>query len=450
MPTAVIVDAVRTARGKRKGSLATTHPLDLAAHVLKAAVRRTKIEPKVIDDVVLGCVTQVGEQGMNIARGAVLDAGLPIEIAGSTVNRFCGSGLQAVNFAAQAIMSGAMDLAIGGGVEGMTRVPMGSDAMGGEGPMSHQMMERWPNLVPQGLSAEMIAEKWKIDRKEVDEFSVQSQQKAGAAIKEGKFKAEIEPIEVTGADGQKKSFDTDEHCRPGTNGGGAGGAEAGVQGGRRHPRRQLERDRRRCEEVRADLVHLVHERHARDVVLVGLTPDGLALRLDAVASVENRDGAVEHPKGALDLDREVDVAGSVDDVDAVGDPRRRTVEGTPEAVRRRRSDRDAALLLLDHVVHGRGALVDLADLVVDARVVEDAFRSRSLPRIDMRHDADVACPLQRIFASHRNLLSLTSNARNPLWPSSPAFWVSAAARQRRAFTSSTCGKSREGVGARVS
>jgi acetyl-CoA acetyltransferase family protein len=216
MPTAVIVDAVRTARGKRKGSLATTHPLDLAAHVLKAAVRRTKLDPKVIDDVVLGCVTQVGEQGMNIARGAVLDAGLPIEVAGATVNRFCGSGLQAVNFAAQAIMSGAMDLAIGGGVEGMTRVPMGSDAMGGEGPMSHQMMERWPNLVPQGLSAEMIAEKWKIDRKEVDEFSVHSQQKAGAAIKEGKFKAEIEPIEVTGPDGQKKSFDTDEHCRPGT------------------------------------------------------------------------------------------------------------------------------------------------------------------------------------------------------------------------------------------
>jgi acetyl-CoA acetyltransferase family protein len=216
MPTAVIVDAVRTARGKRKGSLAGTHPLDLAAHVLKAAVRRTKIDPKVIDDVVLGCVTQVGEQGLNIARGAVLDAGLPIEIAGATVNRFCGSGLQAVNFAAQAIMAGAMDLAIGGGVEGMTRVPMGSDALGGDGPMSAQMAERWPNLVPQGISAEMIAEKWKLSRKELDEFSAHSQQKAGAAIKEGKFKAEIEPIEVTGADGQKKSFDTDEHCRPGT------------------------------------------------------------------------------------------------------------------------------------------------------------------------------------------------------------------------------------------
>ncbi len=216
MPTAVIVDAVRTARGKRKGSLATTHPLDLAAHVLKAAIRRTKIEPKVVDDVVLGCVTQIGEQGLNIARGAVLDAGLPIEIPGATVNRFCGSGLQAVNFAAQAIISGAMDLAIGGGVEGMTRVPMGSDAIGGDGPMSPQMMERWPNLVPQGLSAEMVAEKWKISRQELDEFSAKSQQKAGAAIKEGKFKAEIEPIDVTLPDGQKRSFDTDEHCRPGT------------------------------------------------------------------------------------------------------------------------------------------------------------------------------------------------------------------------------------------
>ncbi|HUB07774.1 MAG TPA: thiolase family protein [Myxococcales bacterium] len=217
MPNAVIVDAVRTARGKKKGSLAGTHPMDLAAHALKAALRRTKIEAKVVDDVVLGCVTQVGEQGLNIARGAVLAAGLPIEVAGTTVNRFCGSGLQAVNFAAQAIMAGQMDLAIGGGVESMTRVPMGSDAIGpGDGPASPQLLERWPNLVPQGLSAEMIAEKWKLSRKELDEFAAHSQQKAGAAIKEGKFKAEIDPVEVTTPDGKKVAFETDEHCRPGT------------------------------------------------------------------------------------------------------------------------------------------------------------------------------------------------------------------------------------------
>src|SRR5438874_10177294 len=134
--TAVIVEAVRTARGKKKGSLVGTHPMDQAAHVLRAALRRTGIDPLLVEDVVLGCVTQVGEQGLNIARGAVLAAGLPIEVAGTTVNRFCGSGLQAVNFGAQAVMSGAAQLVVAGGVEHMTRVPMGSDAVGGEGPAS--------------------------------------------------------------------------------------------------------------------------------------------------------------------------------------------------------------------------------------------------------------------------------------------------------------------------
>ncbi len=217
MPNALVVDAVRTARGKKKGSLAGTHPMDLAAHVLWSAVRRSHVDPKEVQDVVLGCVAQVGEQGLNIGRGAVLAAGWPIEVPGATVNRFCGSGLQAVNFVAQAIMAGQMDLAIGGGVENMTRVPMGSDANGpGDGPASKQMMDRWPDLVPQGLSAEMIAEKWKLSRRDLDEFAAQSQRKAGAAIAEGKFKAEIAPIEVTLPDGAKKVFDTDEHCRPAT------------------------------------------------------------------------------------------------------------------------------------------------------------------------------------------------------------------------------------------
>jgi acetyl-CoA acetyltransferase family protein len=213
---AVIVDAVRTARGKKKGSLVGTHPMDLAAHVLKAAVRRTGIDPLTIDDVVLGCVTQVGEQGLNIARGAVLAASLPIEVAAATVNRFCGSGLQAVNFAAMEIASGQADIVFGGGVESMTRVPMGSDANGpGEGPMAPSLVERFPNLVPQGLSAELIAEKWKLSRGQLDEFAAASQQKAGQAISKGWFKNEIEPITVKES-GQTKVFDTDELCRPGT------------------------------------------------------------------------------------------------------------------------------------------------------------------------------------------------------------------------------------------
>src|SRR5438874_10479103 len=170
MATAVIVEAVRTGRGKKKGSLIGVHAMDLLAHSLKAVVRRTGIDPNLIDDVVIGCVTQVGEQGLNIGRGAVLASGLPIEIAGNTVNRFCGSGLQAVNYAAMQIMSGQADLAIGGGVESMSRVPMGSDAEGpGNGPMAPSLAERFPNLVPQGISAEMIAEKWKLTRGQLDE-----------------------------------------------------------------------------------------------------------------------------------------------------------------------------------------------------------------------------------------------------------------------------------------
>jgi hypothetical protein len=154
------------------------------------------------------------------------------------------------------------------------------------------------------------------------------------------------------------------------------------------------------EEVGAHLVHLVHERDAGDLVLVGLAPDRLALRLHAVAAVEHRHRAVEHAQRPLDLDGEVDVAGGVDDVDAVADAGVRALDGAPETVRRGRRDRDPALLLLDHVIHGRRALVDLADLVVDARVVEDPLGGRGLPRIDVRHDADVARSLERVFACH--------------------------------------------------
>ena len=217
MADAVIIDAVRSARGKKKnGSLNGMHPMDLAAKVLAAAIARTRVDPMLIDDVVLGCVTEVGEQGLNIARGAVLAAGLPIEVPAVTLNRFCGSGLQAVNSAAQQIMSGMSDLAVAGGVESMSRVAMGSDAAGGEGPFSPMLLARYPNLVPQGISAELIAEKWKISRGQVDEFSAHSQQKAGAAIKGGYFKNEIVGLEITLADGTRKHFDTDEHARPET------------------------------------------------------------------------------------------------------------------------------------------------------------------------------------------------------------------------------------------
>ncbi len=213
--SAVIVDAVRTGRGKKKGSLSGIHPVDLLAHVLRAAVKRTRIDPVMVDDVVMGCVTQVGEQGFNVARGAVLSSGLPIEIPGNVVNRFCGSGLQAVNYAAMQVLSGQAELVIGGGVESMTRVPMGSDAVGGEGPASPGIQSRF-QLTSQGVSAELIAKTWKLSRAQVDEYAVASQQKAGAALQAGKFQREIEPLDVKAEDGSTKSFATDEHCRPGT------------------------------------------------------------------------------------------------------------------------------------------------------------------------------------------------------------------------------------------
>src|SRR5476649_10572 len=212
MAEAIIVDAVRTARGKRKGSLAGVHPVDLLARTLRGALERANLAAKDIDDVIMGCVTQVGEQGLNIARGAVLAAGLPVEVPGTTVNRFCGSGLQAVNFAAQAVMAGTMGVVIAGGVEHMTRVPMGSDALGGEGPLSPDLSAHWPNLVPQGLSAEMIASKWGYSREKLDEYAVHSQQKAVTAIERGYFAKEILPFAL----GEGLVFDRDEHPRPGT------------------------------------------------------------------------------------------------------------------------------------------------------------------------------------------------------------------------------------------
>lgn len=217
MRSAFIVDAVRTPRGKKKGGLVNTHPLDLAAHVLDGLGKRNDRLPlDRIEDVILGCVTQVGEQGMNIARASVLAAGWPIEVPGTTVNRFCGSGQQAVHFAAQAIMAGSMDVAVAGGVESMFRVPMGSDLAGGDGPHSKRFLERYPDLVPQGLSAEMIAEEWSLTRESLDAFAAESQRRAATASEQGRFDNEILPIEATHFDGSTVTVTRDEHMRPST------------------------------------------------------------------------------------------------------------------------------------------------------------------------------------------------------------------------------------------
>jgi acetyl-CoA acyltransferase len=216
MPTAVILDAVRSARGKRKGSLASIHPVDLAAHVLRAALERVGIPAEAVDDVVLGCVTQVGEQGLNVARGAVLAAGLPIGLAAKTVNRLCGSGLQAVDDAACEVLAGRAEVAIGGGVESMSRVPLGSDYLGGDGPTSPGLARECPGLVPQGLSAELVARAYKLSRAQLDEYSAASQAKAALAQAEGRFLKEIVPIPVRGPDGTDGQFTKDEHLRPST------------------------------------------------------------------------------------------------------------------------------------------------------------------------------------------------------------------------------------------
>jgi acetyl-CoA C-acetyltransferase len=208
MAEAFIIDACRTARGRRKGSLSETHPIDVLITPLRAVVERNGIDPKDVEDAVIGCVSETGEQGANLARSAVLAAGWPVEIPGVTLNRFCGSGQQAVNFAAQAVKAGAQDLVVAGGVENMTRVPMGSDM----GPLPASLMEKY-NLVPQGLSAEMVAEKWGFSREQIDEYALKSQEKAWAAIQEGHFKKSIVPMQIE-HNGERKVFDTDEHPRP--------------------------------------------------------------------------------------------------------------------------------------------------------------------------------------------------------------------------------------------
>ena len=219
MRDAVIVDAVRTPVGKGKptGSLAPVHPVDLLAHSLRALAERTAIDPALIDDVIGGCVDQVGEQAANTTRWAVLAAGFPEIVPATTVDRQCGSSQQAVHFAAQGILAGAYDIVIACGVESMSRVPMGSNVLPGSDPFGPGVADRYPDgLVPQGISAELIAAKWNLSRAELDEFSAASHQRAAAAQAGGLFAGELTPVPVTSQDGTTKVVDTDEGIRPAT------------------------------------------------------------------------------------------------------------------------------------------------------------------------------------------------------------------------------------------
>ena len=209
MQNAVIVGAVRSAVGRKNGKLSGVRPDDLLADTLTALVQRTRIDPTEVEDVVIGCVSKVGEQGFNIARNAALIAGFPLDVCGTTLDRMCGSGQQAANFAAMGVMSGQYECVIAGGVENMTRVPMGSDGSGpGEGPLSPRLQALY-TIIPQGLSAEMVAERWGLKREDLDDFSARSHEKAGRAIAEGRFTREIAPLTLP--DGSV--FDTDEGVR---------------------------------------------------------------------------------------------------------------------------------------------------------------------------------------------------------------------------------------------
>lgn len=216
MPEAVIVEAVRTPSGKRNGRLGDFHPTELAAAVLKEVVRRAGIEPAMVDDIVMGCVLPAGDQGLNVARNAALLAGFPVEVPATTVDRQCGSGQQAIHFAANLIQTGVCEVVIAGGVESMTRVPMGSTRrIDGRGyPFTDELLARYP-ITSMGLAAEMIAEKWGLTRAELDAFSLRSHQLAHRATLEGRFRREILPLEVT-VEGAAETMGVDETIRPGT------------------------------------------------------------------------------------------------------------------------------------------------------------------------------------------------------------------------------------------
>ncbi|MED1604516.1 thiolase family protein [Cytobacillus kochii] len=213
MREVVIIDGIRSAVGKRNGSLRNTRPDDLAGAVIKSLVEKTGLNPTLVDDVILGCVSQIGEQTGDIARVAALISGLPITVPGTTIDRQCGSSQQAVHFAAQAISSGDMDIVIAGGVESMSRIPIGSSYQGVK--PSEQLTKQY-EIIHQGLSAERIAEKYQFTRAQLDEYAYHSQEKALLAQAENRFKNEIMPLELVDESGATFNFDQDEGPRKGT------------------------------------------------------------------------------------------------------------------------------------------------------------------------------------------------------------------------------------------
>jgi acetyl-CoA acyltransferase len=213
MREAVIVEAVRTPIGRRNGKLKDIHPVVLGSLILKEVVRRAGIEPQQVEDVVFGCVSQAGEQSLNVGRNAWLTAGFPVTTPATTVDRQCGSSQQAIHFAANLIQAGICDVTIAGGVESMSRVPMGSNASQPGHPFPPELMELY-DLVPQGISAELIARKYKVSRKEMDEFGVESHHRAHEATDKGYFRSQIMPVEVpVEGNGHVDLFEKDEGIR---------------------------------------------------------------------------------------------------------------------------------------------------------------------------------------------------------------------------------------------
>ncbi|MEJ7585408.1 MAG: thiolase family protein [Acidimicrobiales bacterium] len=226
MATAVIVDALRSPGGKRFGQLSGWHPADLAGEVLRALVERNDLDPALIDDVIMGCVMQVGSQSLNIGRNAVLATGFPESVPATTIDRQCGSSQQSAHFAAQGVMAGAYDVVVAAGVEVMSTTPMGASVTAGSFPFGPKVLERYAGvggLVPQGISAEMIADKWSLSRKDLDGFGARSQQRALLATEEGRFENEILAVAARPLDKETGKLiesdevvSRDEGIRPGT------------------------------------------------------------------------------------------------------------------------------------------------------------------------------------------------------------------------------------------
>lgn len=211
MRDAVIVEAVRTPVGRRNGSLSGVHSADLSAIVLSALIRRTGLDPALVDDVIWGCVTQSGDQAFNLARTALLSAGWPETVPGVTIDRQCGSSQQSIHFGAAGVIAGQYDFVVAGGVESMSRMPMGSNLQGGDPFAGNGFSSRYGVSPNQGIGAEMVADKWGLSRTQLDEFSAASHQKAAAAQDAGAFAAQITPVATEAGE-----FNADEGIRRGT------------------------------------------------------------------------------------------------------------------------------------------------------------------------------------------------------------------------------------------